>query len=97
MKRMFTSDIGHWKFGETHDWPITTWRGIGEPRGLSLDDFSSPVSDAQNVRISVPNITETRDVGVAWKEKGSAGTPPVKRPRGRPRKYPLGERSDATS
>lgn len=42
MLRRFTQDVGRWKSGVLHDWPLTTWMHIARETGKPLDEISKP-------------------------------------------------------
>lgn len=46
MELVMKRDIGRYKAGTVHDWPITTWRHLAEVAGFRLDQIAESVSDA---------------------------------------------------
>lgn len=71
MQRTFIRDLGHYKAGQTENWPRDTWKQmlvstVAKKAGYkSIEDFSRPVDDvaqagAKTVRASAGGLNDGR-------------------------------------
>lgn len=54
MERAFTKPMGHYKAGEIHDWPITTWQHIADHEGVRIAEFSRAVKEVVEGTLGKP-------------------------------------------